>query len=358
MAQASGVIADDSAAAEQRAKAVEARVVEEYGTPAQIYAYKNPHRVPPGLKKPKFPKNPHGPEDMAEYMDFMVYSMEPEQIFVTVFNVGLYERYLKGAFSGQTKQEKERERTITLTATVASQAAKGLAYMPGGSIASPFISMAIQEIAKRALEKERASEEERQAAAEGLALAAGLDTYLKDHFSKEEMAEYSGAGARAKAAQLLRLTDTMLRRQEVPSAYVIVATKQLERSPMSRNTDLAQTERMFGGDPHFEQASWNGMTREQRWRAVTDGLHRLLRDGQESMAEPGRAAAFLERLGFPADRSGSSAVLGTFGPSALPQYRKASPEERRGMELDARVIHAASELVARLSIGDKDSEQP
>ncbi len=309
------------------------------------------------MKKPKFPKNPKGPEDMAEYMDFMVYSMEPEQIFTTVFNVGLYERYLKGAFSGQTKEERDRERTISLSATLATQAARGLAYVPGGSMAAPFVSMAIQEIAKRAMERERASEEERQAAAEGLALAAGLDAYLKDHLSAEEMAEYTGASARVKAARLLLLTDRMLRRQEVPAAYVIVATKQLEPGPMNRDADLAQTARMFGDDPQFKPASWKGMTRGQRWKAVTDGLHQLLRDGQQSMGEPGRAEAFLERLGFPADRSGSSAVLGTFGPSALPQYRKASPEERHAMELDARVIHAASELLARLSIGDQDSER-
>ncbi len=33
---------EDPAAMEQRAKAVEGRVVDDYGTPAQIYAFKNP----------------------------------------------------------------------------------------------------------------------------------------------------------------------------------------------------------------------------------------------------------------------------------------------------------------------------
>lgn len=340
----------DVAAMEQRAKDVEQRVVEQYGSPAQQYAFAHPHTVPPGVKRPKFPKNPQGPEDMREVMDYAVYSMEPEQIFDTVFQLGLYERYLKGAFAGETAAERAKQRAIELSATAANQASQALAFVPGGALAQPIVSAVIQSTARRALENERASEEERQAAAEGLALTAGLNVFLKDHLSAEEMASYTAADARTKAARLLQLTDTMLERQGVPSAYVIQLTAQLAGTS-GAGAVLAQMGAVFG-DARFAEANWRGLGRAGQWQALTDALHRMLQEGQASMADPQHAKAFLAKVQFPADRSGSSAVLGTFGPEALPRYRKASAEEKRAMELDARVIHAASEFLARISMGD------
>ncbi len=333
-----------SAESVQKARLV---FVQQHGTPVQVDAYVNPGRNRAGLKPPKLPKNPQGPEDMAEFMDYQAYAMKPETLFDYVYKMAVYNRYGPGLMQKINAAHPEDDKALASALWALMQIPMPAeVYVPVMRAAFATYNAGEKRVA--------AMRERREALYLGIARVGGSVGLAGAVLDKEQLQQLVTGSLRIRAQILFDVVRSSLDRQPQVSAYVLSVSDTYLPGPTAKaQTGFLDFERLYPNEPRLQHASLQQASELERCEILNDALHRLVEQGRNSLQDTKQVQTFLHPFLSTTPLDVTNFLLASAGPETVQTYDAARADQRQEILADALAYYIASELLFELSLSDE-----
>ena len=341
-----GQVTDEESQAVARAKATRQRVVEEFGSPAQMAAFVSgpAHNTPAKLPKLPHRLNKIGPEDMPAINDYFASRQQPFEVYDNVFSGLAYPELYRAPML-------ENERYALKSRAIARLEASALWELYGfvPTEGSVMLERSVAGIPNRAEAKIEAHQEELVSLArmkESVKLLAMMLT-------AKEVEEFRQGTYRFRAALLFKAARIAVDKAELPSPYVLELCDPNPRMDSYGAGTRAMMAQMAPQNPAFGEANWRGLSEFAKWRAVTAAQREFLRSGEAYFTASSQAGpvgssddenAFLLAIP-PSGAYRNAAILVMMGPHGAAAWKQANPPEQKRMERTAGAMNAALEIL-------------